>query len=59
MLPEAVPQTQVPEDPGETMRKLRAMIDGGLIDQGQYEAKKAEVMGRILKGGYGIRLRRV
>ena len=47
MLPEAVPQTQVPEDPVETMRKLRAMIDGGLIDQGQYEAKKAEVMGRM------------
>ncbi len=29
------------------MQTLRAMIDGGLIDQGQYEAKKAEVMGRM------------
>ena len=37
VLPEAVPQTKVPEDPVEMMRKLRAMTDGGLIDQGQYE----------------------
>ena len=47
VLPGSVPQTQVTEDPVEAMRKLKALLEGGLIDQDEFTAKKAEVMGRI------------
>ena len=43
----AVPQTPVPADPLEAMRNLKAMLDGGMIDQNEYEAKKSELMARM------------
>ena len=47
VLPGAVPQTPVPADPLEAMRSLKAMLDGGMIDQNEYEAKKSELMARM------------
>ena len=47
VLPGAVPQTPVPADPLEAMRNLKAMLDGGMIDQNEYEAKKSELMARM------------
>ena len=47
VLPGAVPQTPVPADPLEAMRSLKAMLDGGMIDQNDYEAKKSELMARM------------
>ncbi|WP_122644462.1 SPFH domain-containing protein [Luxibacter massiliensis] len=40
--------TQAPaEDPMETLGKLKKMLDAGLIEQAEYDAKKAEVLGRM------------
>ena len=47
VLPGAVPQTPVPADTLEAMTKLKAMLDGGMIDQNEYEAKKSELMARM------------
>ena len=47
VLPGAMPQTPVPTDPLEAMRNLKAMLDGGMIDQNEYEAKKSELMARM------------
>ena len=47
VLPGAVPQTPVPADPLEAMRNLKAMLDGGMIDPDEYEAKKSELMARM------------
>lgn len=35
------------EDPIETLSKLKKMLDAGLIDQSEYDAKKAEVLSRM------------
>ena len=37
----------VTEDPVETLAKLKRMLDAGLIDQSEYDAKKAEVLSRM------------
>jgi hypothetical protein len=34
-------------DPVERLRQLRTMLDDGLIDQGEYNAKKAEILSRM------------
>lgn len=44
----AQPSTQSPaEDPMETLSKLKKMLDAGLIEQAEYDAKKAEVLSRM------------
>lgn len=44
----AQPSTQSPaEDPMETLGKLKKMFDAGLIEQAEYDAKKAEVLSRM------------
>ncbi len=35
------------EDPIETLNKLKKMLDAGLIDQSEYDAKKAEILSRM------------
>lgn len=35
------------EDPMETLGKLKKMLDAGLLEQSEYDAKKAEVLGRM------------
>ena len=35
------------EDPIETLGKLKKMLDAGLIEQAEYDAKKSEVLGRM------------
>lgn len=35
------------EDPMETLGKLKKMLDAGLIEQAEYDAKKAEVLSRM------------
>ena len=42
----AAPQ-QAAEDPVETLTKLKKLFDAGLIDQAEYERKKAEVLSRM------------
>lgn len=39
--------TQGSEDPMETLGKLKKMLDAGLIEQAEYDAKKAEVLSRM------------
>lgn len=42
-------QTATPQqgDPVETLAKLKKLLDAGLIEQGEYDAKKAEVLSRM------------
>ena len=35
------------EDPMETLAKLKKMLDAGLIEQAEYDAKKAEILSRM------------
>ena len=35
------------EDPLETLKKLKAMLDAGVIEQSDYNAKKDEILGRM------------
>ncbi len=35
------------EDPIETLSKLKKMLDAGLIEQAEYDAKKAEILSRM------------
>lgn len=35
------------EDPMETLTKLKKMLDAGLIEQSEYDAKKTEILGRM------------
>ena len=35
------------EDPAERLRKLTQMKDSGLIDNDEFEAKKAEILGGV------------
>ncbi len=39
--------TAVVEDPVEALAKLKRMLDAGLIDQAEYDAKKAEILSRM------------
>lgn len=41
------PAAATGEDPAATLKKLKDMLDGGLITQAEYDAKKAEVLGRM------------
>lgn len=44
----AKPNTQSQaEDPMETLGKLKKMLDAGLIEQAEYDAKKAEILSRM------------
>ncbi|WP_296333197.1 SPFH domain-containing protein [uncultured Treponema sp.] len=36
--------TQVPTDPMEKLSKLKKMLDAGLIEQSEYDAKKSEIL---------------
>jgi membrane protease subunit (stomatin/prohibitin family) len=48
MKPMNTPQNQsVTEDPMEVLTKLKKMLDAGLIEQGEYDAKKAEILSRM------------
>ena len=40
-------QTLKTEDPRETLAKLKQMLDEGLIEQADYDAKKSEVLSRM------------
>ena len=35
------------EDPAEKLKKLKEMKDSGLINDAEYEAKKAEILSRM------------
>ena len=35
------------EDPGEKLEKLADMLSKGLITQGDYDAKKSEILGQM------------
>jgi hypothetical protein len=35
------------EDPVAVLQKLKQMLDAGLIEQGEYDAKKTEILGRM------------
>lgn len=42
------PQTQsTAEDPMEVLGKLKRLLDAGLIEQAEYDAKKAEILSRM------------
>lgn len=44
--PQAAPQAPA-EDPMEALAKLKKLLDAGLIDQSDFDAKKAEILSRI------------
>ena len=50
---QAAPQTQVApqpapaQDPMEVLGKLKKMLDAGLIEQSEYDAKKAEILSKM------------
>ena len=37
----------IPEDPMEVLGKLKKMLDAGLIEQAEYDAKKSEILNRM------------
>ena len=39
--------TENPKQPAERLRKLRDMVDGGLITEQEYKAKKAEILSEM------------
>lgn len=43
----AVPQNSSSEDPMEVLGKLKKMLDAGLIEQAEYDAKKADILNRM------------
>lgn len=43
----AVPAQASPEDPMEVLGKLKKLLDAGLIEQAEYDAKKAEILSRM------------
>lgn len=43
----AVPAQVSPEDPMEVLGKLKKLLDAGLIEQAEYDAKKAEILSRM------------
>lgn len=44
---DAAPSKGQQEDPMETLSKLKKLLDAGLIEQSEYDAKKAEVLSRM------------
>ncbi len=45
--PAAPVATPVAEDPVATLTKLKTLLDNGLIEQAEYDAKKAEILSRM------------
>ena len=43
--PSATPNTE--QDPVEVLAKLKRMLEAGLIEQAEYDAKKGEILGRM------------
>jgi membrane protease subunit (stomatin/prohibitin family) len=43
----AAPNQNVTEDPMEILTKLKSMLDAGLIEQSEYDAKKTEILSRM------------
>ena len=43
----AADTSATPEDPVATLKKLKDMLDLGLIEQSEYDAKKIEIMNRM------------
>lgn len=43
----AEPQKSSPEDPVEVLTKLKKLLDAGLIEQAEYDAKKADILSRM------------
>ncbi|HUV95700.1 MAG TPA: SPFH domain-containing protein [Anaerolineae bacterium] len=41
------PQAPAAEDPLATLKKLKGMLDAGLITQSEYDAKKADILSRM------------
>ncbi|SEM35574.1 Short C-terminal domain-containing protein [Pseudoxanthomonas sp. GM95] len=41
------PAASAADDPMQVLGKLKQLLDAGLISQGEYDAKKAEVLGRM------------
>ena len=41
------PPSPSQEDPMEVLGKLKRMLDAGLIEQAEYDAKKAEILSRM------------
>jgi len=41
------PQPQQQADPMEVLGKLKKLLDAGLIEQAEYDAKKAEILSRM------------
>jgi len=39
--------SQPPEDPVASLEKLKALLEKGLIEQSEYDAKKAEILSRL------------
>ena len=44
---QAAPQAPAQEDPFEVLGKLKRMLDAGLIEQEEYDAKKKEILSRM------------
>ncbi len=45
--PTPPPATQVADDPMESLTKLKKLLDAGLIEQADFDAKKAEILSRL------------
>ena len=45
--PEAETKQEVQADPVEILGKLKKMLDAGLIEQAEYDAKKADILSRM------------
>ena len=41
------PAAPAAEDPMEVLGKLKKMLDAGLIEKSEYDAKKAEILSRM------------
>jgi membrane protease subunit (stomatin/prohibitin family) len=39
--------TNTGEDPAESLGKLKKLLDAGLIEQSEFDAKKAEILARL------------
>lgn len=45
--PAGQPAQDAPEDPVEVLKKMKQLLDAGLIEQSEYDAKKAEILSRM------------
>ena len=43
----AAPAAQTNSSPVERLQALKAMLDGGLITQGEYDRKKSEILAAL------------